>query len=263
MLPMVLRDGELSRCWGISRTGRPSIAAKWLGKAHIRNHRDLSYLPRFAKPVLLPPLERFVMEVRLKVLIGKNAGQIIRVAGPKFVIGRADDCHLRPRSDLISRQHCALVIEGEYAAIRDFGSKNGTQVNGRRVEGELELADGDELCAGPLRFEVQLIGVRKPKPISSGSSDEDISDWLSDSTVMDGSTRSLPDQETIEMMMAVSQTAEISGEVKDPAATEKDKSDGKSAKKKEPGKLPPLPKTMSESSETAAADMLRRLRNLR
>ncbi len=204
------------------------------------------------------------MEVRLKVLVGKNAGQVIRIAGPKFVIGRADDCHLRPRSDLISRQHCALVLEGEYVAIRDFGSKNGTQVNGRRVEGELELADGDELSAGPLQFEVQLIGARKPKPITSGSSDEDISDWLTDSAVMDGSTRSLPDHETIEMMMAASQTTQLSGEVTDADREEDRKSlEKKLEKKKEPGKLPPIPKTQSESSESAAADMLRRLRNLR
>lgn len=195
------------------------------------------------------------MEVRLKVLVGKNAGQVLRVAGPKFVIGRADDCHLRPRSDLISRQHCAIIIEGEYVALRDFGSKNGSQVNGRRVEGEIELVDGDKLLVGPLNFEVQVIGVKKQKKTASGSSsssDEDISDWLSDSTVMDGTTRALPDTETIEMLMEASQTAQISGEVKEDPA-----------KKREPGKLPPVPKSKAESSEAAAADMLRRLRNLR
>ncbi|MDA7978783.1 MAG: FHA domain-containing protein [Pirellulales bacterium] len=199
------------------------------------------------------------MEVRLKVLVGKNAGQVIRIAGPKFVIGRADDCHLRPRSDLISRQHCALIVEGDYVAIRDFGSKNGTQVNDRRVEGELELADGDQLSAGPLNFEVQVIGAKKPVVDGSSSSDADISDWLSDSTMMDGSTRSLPDQETIELMMEASQTAQLSGEVVD----DSEERQGSAKKKKEPGKLPPVPKTSTESSESAAADMLRKLRNLR
>ena len=51
------------------------------------------------------------MEVRLKVFVGPNAGKELPVAGPKFLMGRAEDCQLRPRSDLISRHHCVLLIE--------------------------------------------------------------------------------------------------------------------------------------------------------
>jgi len=43
------------------------------------------------------------MDLKLKVLEGKNAGQEVPVTGKKFFIGRAEDCHLRPGSDLISR----------------------------------------------------------------------------------------------------------------------------------------------------------------
>ena len=96
------------------------------------------------------------MELKLKVVEGKNAGQEIAVAGKKFFIGRAEDCHLRPGSDLISRHHCVLLIEDGYVGVRDFGSKNGTYVNDERVVGERELKAGDRLLVGPLRFEVQL-----------------------------------------------------------------------------------------------------------
>ena len=51
------------------------------------------------------------MELRLKVLDGKHAGQEIRIPGPKFLIGRGDDCQLRPKSDSVSRRHCMLQIE--------------------------------------------------------------------------------------------------------------------------------------------------------
>jgi pSer/pThr/pTyr-binding forkhead associated (FHA) protein len=52
-------------------------------------------------------------------------------------------------SGLVSRQHALIVVDGERATLRDLGSKNGTLVGGRRVEGDVPLADGDELRIGP------------------------------------------------------------------------------------------------------------------
>jgi pSer/pThr/pTyr-binding forkhead associated (FHA) protein len=107
------------------------------------------------------------MDVKLVVLGGKNHGQGIPVRGPKFVIGRAEDCQLRPGSDLVSRQHCVILLAEGYVAIRDFGSRNGTYVNGDRITGEQELKSGDKIKVGPLEFEVQLSvsvsGKKKPK----------------------------------------------------------------------------------------------------
>jgi len=94
------------------------------------------------------------MEVRLKVLSGKHAGKKIPIRGPKFLIGRADDCHLRAGSDLVSRHHCAIVLGEAYLGVREFGSRNGTFVNQVAVKGEVELHSGDHLKIGPLEFEV-------------------------------------------------------------------------------------------------------------
>jgi pSer/pThr/pTyr-binding forkhead associated (FHA) protein len=140
------------------------------------------------------------MEVRLKVLAGKVRGQELMVPGPKFFIGRAEDCQLRPRSDLISRHHCALLIEENFVAVRDFGSKNGTHVNGERVLGERELKSGDKLTIGPLEFEICLLTTtsskKRPKVESikeaatrtAESSEErvDVSQWLTDRDQRDG-----------------------------------------------------------------------------
>ena len=107
------------------------------------------------------------MDLKLRVLEGKNAGQEISVQGKKFFVGRAEDCHLRPGSDLISRHHCVLLIEDGYLAVRDFGSKNGTYVNEERVVGERELKAGDHLTIGPLHFEVHIahnLGGKKRPP---------------------------------------------------------------------------------------------------
>jgi pSer/pThr/pTyr-binding forkhead associated (FHA) protein len=134
------------------------------------------------------------MDLKLKVLEGKNAGQEIAVRGKKFFIGRAEDCHLRPGSDLISRHHCVLLVEDGYVGVRDFGSKNGTFVNDQRVVGERELKPGDRLAIGPLYFEVEiahgLAGTKRPpvgdikeaaaRTAQVASKDPfDVSEWLS------------------------------------------------------------------------------------
>jgi len=85
------------------------------------------------------------MDLKLKVLEGKSVGQEIPVRCKKFFIGRAEDCQLRPGSDLISRHHCVLLVEDGYIGVRDFGSKNGTFINDERVVGERELKPGDRL----------------------------------------------------------------------------------------------------------------------
>jgi pSer/pThr/pTyr-binding forkhead associated (FHA) protein len=107
------------------------------------------------------------MDVQLVVASGSKAGQVIPITAPKFIIGRAEDCHLKPRSELISRYHCAVISEDGYVAIRDLGSKNGIYLNGERVSMEHELKNGDKLSVGPLEFFVHLTvdvkGQKKPK----------------------------------------------------------------------------------------------------
>lgn len=106
------------------------------------------------------------MDVALVVANGSKAGQVIPVVGEKFLIGRADDCNLKPRSELVSRYHCAIVSGADFVAIRDLGSKNGVYVNGERVSLERELKHGDALNVGPLSFTMQIsssLSATKPK----------------------------------------------------------------------------------------------------
>lgn len=107
------------------------------------------------------------MEVKLVVLNGKHAGASVPLSGPKFFIGRAEDCNLRPHSDLVSRHHCVILQEEGIVAVRDFGSKNGTYVNGERVRTEQTLKPGDVLKVGDLELEVHIDspvgGKKRPK----------------------------------------------------------------------------------------------------
>lgn len=96
------------------------------------------------------------MVIQLVVSTGNRVGQVIPVSGEKFIIGRAEDCHLRPRSELISRYHCA-ILTGDEIIVRDLGSKNGVRLNGIKIETEHKLNNGDRLAIGPLEFFVHII----------------------------------------------------------------------------------------------------------
>ena len=95
------------------------------------------------------------MIVQLVVTAGNKSGQVVPVSTEKFIIGRAKDCHLRPKSEMISRYHCAIFV-GDDVVIRDLGSRNGVHLNGEKVQTEHNLVHGDKLEIGPLEFSVQI-----------------------------------------------------------------------------------------------------------
>ena len=96
------------------------------------------------------------MSVQLVVAEGSRAGQVIPVMGDRFVVGRADDCNLKPRSELISRYHCEITLRDGAAFVRDMGSKNGVFLNENQITETQELKNGDKLSIGPLKFFVHI-----------------------------------------------------------------------------------------------------------
>jgi pSer/pThr/pTyr-binding forkhead associated (FHA) protein len=103
------------------------------------------------------------MKLRLVVAGGVHDGKAIPINLPQFVIGRDPQCQLRPASPAISKRHCAVMVRGNQVFVRDFGSTNGTFVNGELVQGETEVRDGDQLKVGPLEFKVGLEMNTAPK----------------------------------------------------------------------------------------------------
>jgi len=98
------------------------------------------------------------MKVQLIVVQGKPEGKQIPLAGPRFKIGRGETCHLRPNSELVSREHAEFVINSDKVTVCDLGSRNGTLVNGKAISEEFELKNGDLVQVGPLTFAVAIQG---------------------------------------------------------------------------------------------------------
>jgi predicted component of type VI protein secretion system len=103
------------------------------------------------------------MNVTLLVVQGRPLGKRLTFPPGEYYFGRGSECHVRPNSDWVSRQHCLLRVATEAAFLRDLASRNGTLVNGTLVEGERPLEDGDLLQLGPLVFEILLdTGIASP-----------------------------------------------------------------------------------------------------
>ncbi len=109
------------------------------------------------------------MLVKLIILHGqlqdrrsRNSKQDLEIRRPRFVIGSASDCGMCCRSNRISPHHCQLRLEPEKVVLQDLSSETGTYVNGRRIEHDCILQNGDRLRIGRLEFEVLI---EDPSPV--------------------------------------------------------------------------------------------------
>ncbi|MDE2508044.1 MAG: FHA domain-containing protein [Planctomycetota bacterium] len=129
------------------------------------------------------------MKVQLIVVQGKPEGKVIPLSLPTFRIGRGETCHLRPTSELVSREHAEFNVTPQSVTVKDLGSRNGTLVNGKAVTGTHELNDRDLVQVGPLTFAVSIqdapssatIPAAKPPAAIKSPDDishDDIESWL-------------------------------------------------------------------------------------
>jgi len=68
-----------------------------------------------------------------------------------LVVGRSEPADLVVEEKKLSRRHFVVSLESGEAVIRDLNSKNGTYVDGKRIDEGL-LKDGDIIEAGGLVF---------------------------------------------------------------------------------------------------------------
>lgn len=111
---------------------------------------------------LFAPKELFgEQQAQLLLSSGSNAGQVFTLDPSlgEHIIGRGQGTQVTVEDVETSRHHCKIVvaaIEGETRyVLEDAGSKNGTFVNGERIQGKYVLTPGDRIYVGPnivLRF---------------------------------------------------------------------------------------------------------------
>ena len=112
------------------------------------------------------------MQTKLIVASGKSAGRAIAIKRNKLLIGRAEECDVRPLSEDVSRRHAAIHVGPVEVWVEDLGSRNGTFVNGVRITEKVRVSDGDLVRVGVLELKVSCA-----KPAVAGG-EEDVSKWL-------------------------------------------------------------------------------------
>lgn len=84
----------------------------------------------------------------LVVLSGPRVGAVFRLDRPSTVIGRSGQADVNIDDDGVSRNHLRIVRADDDVIAEEMGSRNGTFVNGTRLEGRLTLVDGDKIQLG-------------------------------------------------------------------------------------------------------------------
>lgn len=114
---------------------------------------DPARAPRRMKAGLVPP----DTGLYLRIEGGPDAGRVFMLsAGGVYILGRegADIALSDPK---VSRKHAEIGLYGPDAwVVRDLASKNGTTLNGRRVDDKTKLKHWDVIQIGdtPIRFAV-------------------------------------------------------------------------------------------------------------
>jgi hypothetical protein len=93
---------------------------------------------------------------------------------PRHVIGRGSVCHLRLDDPKVSSVHAELIWDGDGWKVRDLGSRNGTFVQGARIEaGQLvEIEPGGELAFAGAGSSFALVDSSAPQLIATSERGE-------------------------------------------------------------------------------------------
>jgi two-component system, cell cycle response regulator len=126
-----------------------------------------------------PPSAEYLPEVPSLILIyGDQLGRRFPISG-QLAIGRGASNDIVLEVGDVSRRHAVLRPQDGAIVVADAGSTNGTELNGSRISGEVELSNGDLLNIGGVIF----------KYIAGGNVEALFHEEIYRMTVLDGLTQ--------------------------------------------------------------------------
>jgi Nif-specific regulatory protein len=92
-------------------------------------------------------------EAYLLVRDGRRWGDIHRLRpGATISVGRVAADGIMVRDDRCSRIHCEFYLQDETWYLRDRGSRNGTRLNGEKIQVAVPLKNGDIIRIGDTKL---------------------------------------------------------------------------------------------------------------
>jgi signal transduction histidine kinase/CheY-like chemotaxis protein len=123
-----------------------SAAHRWLYWNLAARRRISMPLPAVAMASgAVSPMDLRKSVPSIRVLKGVNAGQSYTLSAPETLLGRDVSCGIVIPLQTISRHHARIVQEEGGVFIEDLRSRNGTLINGRRIESRHALRHGDRI----------------------------------------------------------------------------------------------------------------------
>ncbi len=112
--------------------------------------RDMRSAPR-SSPAQQPNGHLLVLEGSSELV----PGTIIALR-PFSTLGRAATSTIVLADTFISAEHATITLRDGRWWLEDCGSRNGTSVNGARIESAVVLSNGDEIGVGCIRLKFEI-----------------------------------------------------------------------------------------------------------
>ncbi|MFN0248015.1 MAG: FHA domain-containing protein, partial [Kofleriaceae bacterium] len=105
---------------------------------------------------------------------GEDGSRVIELPdGIDVTFGRSRGATITLDHEKVSRMHARVRRRGDVIDVEDLGSRNGTRVNGDKVEGVARIAHADEVSVGPIIAIVNITsGLRRTAHIADAETGE-------------------------------------------------------------------------------------------
>ena len=108
----------------------------------------------------------------------------IELTGEPLSIGRSREADIPLLDDKVSRVHCGIRLSDGDFYLKDLKPRNGTFVNGQRVEDTVKLKPGDRIQIGSTIFVLETASSEENAAKGLGSVQNDMDDGKGYSTIL-------------------------------------------------------------------------------
>ena len=133
-------------------------------------NRQVRFTPEMLELLFAQRESRDEREAFLLIRDGRRWGDIFCLRpGATVTVGRVATDGIVVRDDRCSRIHCEFYLQGERWYLRDRGSRNGTRLNGEKIQVAVPVESGDIIRIG----DTKLMFTRDLKAVTEAEDDDD------------------------------------------------------------------------------------------